>query len=404
MNSRERVRIALEHKEADKVPVDFGSSGVTGIHVSTLYQLRQALGLDKPGTPVKVIDPVQMLGEVSYDLVQALEIDTVRIGKASTAFGFRNENFKEWKFWDGTPLLIAEKINTTPDKDGNIYQYPEGDTALEPSAHMPKNGYYFDSLIRQEPIDEDKLDPRDNVEEYKPISESDLLYFKNSAEELFNNTDRAVVASFGGTDFGNVAQIPGTSLRRPKGIRDITEWYVSLAMRKEYVKKMFELQLEISLENLKKIKPLAEDKISVIMVSGVDFGTQNGPMVSPEAFEELFKPYYKKVNDWIHKNTKWKTFYHSCGGIAPLLDQFYEMGVDILNPVQTAATGMDPVMLKEKYGKKFTFWGGGIDTQSTLPFGTPEEIKAQVKERFRIFSPDGGFVFNSIHTSRRESL
>ena len=397
MNSRERVKLALEHKETDKIPVDFGSCGVTGIHVSALYQIRQALGLDKPGTPVRVVDPLQMLGEVTYDLVKALELDAVRLGKVSTPYGFRNENFKEWKFWDGTPLLVAEKFNTDPNPDGGIYQYPGGDKSLGPSAHMPRQGYYFDPIIRQEPFEEDKLDPKDNVEEYGSVSDTDLVLIKTNVEKLYAETDRALVASFGGTDLGNVAHITAPALKKPKGIRDITEWYVSLVARPDHIKKIFDMQIEIALPNLKKIHKTIGDKVSVVLISGADYGTQKGPIVSPETFANLFKPYYKRVNDWIHENTEWKIMFHSCGGIVPLLDHFYEMGVDILNPVQTSATGMDPVMLKEKYGKKFTFWGGGIDTQKVLPFGTPEEVKKQVKERFRIFSPGGGFVFNSIH-------
>ena len=397
MNSRERVNLALEHKETDITPVDFGSCGVTGIHVSALYQIRQAMGLDKPGTPIKVVDPLQMLGQIDFDLIQALELDAVRMGKASTPYGFRNENFKEWKFWDGTPLLVAEKFNTETNPDGSIYQYPGGDKSLPPSAHMPSQSYYFDPLIRQEPFDEEKLDPKDNVEEFKPISDSDLALFKTSVDKLYSETDKAIVASFGGTDFGNIAHVPAPALKKPKGIRDITEWYVSLAARPEHIKKIFDLQIEIALGNLSKIHKAVGNKVSVVLVAGADYGTQNGPMVSPAAFAELFKPYYKRVNDWMHKNTQWKTMFHSCGGIVPLLDHFYEMGVDILNPVQTNAAGMDPAFLKKNYGSKFTFWGGGIETQKTLPFGTPEEVKNQVKERFSIFSPGGGFVFNSIH-------
>jgi uroporphyrinogen-III decarboxylase len=139
------------------------------------------------------------------------------------------------------------------------------------------------------------------------------------------------------------------------------------------------------------------DKIELMQISGTDFGTQRCEFISPDLFREFYKPYHKKINDWVHNNTNWKTFYHTCGSVVNLLDDFVDSGMDIMNPVQCSATGMEPKFLKEKYGGKLTFWGGGIDTQNTLPFGTPEEVKAEALERLKIFAPGGGFVFNTIH-------
>lgn len=204
MNSRERVKLAVEHQETDITPVDFGSCGVTGIHVSALYQIRQALGLDQPGTPVKVVDPLQVLGLVEFDLVQALELDAVRMGKVSTPYGFRNENFKEWQFWDGTPLPVPEKFNINSNPDGSIYQYPGGDKSLGPSAHMPGCGYYFDPIIRQEPFDEEELDPKDNVEEFRPVSDADLELFKTNVDKLYAETDQRPGGSTHLESIGNV--------------------------------------------------------------------------------------------------------------------------------------------------------------------------------------------------------
>jgi uroporphyrinogen-III decarboxylase len=135
----------------------------------------------------------------------------------------------------------------------------------------------------------------------------------------------------------------------------------------------------------------------VIQTNGTDFGTQNGPFCSPEQYRELFLPYQKRVNGWIHANTKWKTFMHSCGSIMPLLDLIVEAEFDILNPVQCSAQNMDAQELKKRYGKSLTFWGGGVDTQKTLPFGTPQEVRDEVKRRIDVFAPGGGFVFNAIH-------
>src|SRR5208337_1092551 len=141
MNPRERVNLALQHKEADRVPLDLGGSTVSGMHVSTVYRLRQALGLDKPGTPVKIIEPFQMLGEIKPDLVAALGIDVVMLAGSRTAFGFKLEGWKEWTSFDGTPTLVPEGFNTIPEPDGDILMYPEGDRSAPPSGRMPRNGF-----------------------------------------------------------------------------------------------------------------------------------------------------------------------------------------------------------------------------------------------------------------------
>jgi len=151
------------------------------------------------------------------------------------------------------------------------------------------------------------------------------------------------------------------------------------------------------LRNLELIRQAVGDRVDVIFVTGTDFGTQNGPFLSPELYRELFKPFHKRVNDWVHTHTRWKTFIHSCGGVEPLIEDFIEAGFDILNPVQCSAAGMDPELLKQKYGDRLVFWGGGVDTQRTLPFGTPDEVRREVRERLEIFGRGGGYVFNPIH-------
>ena len=141
---------------------------------------------------------------------------------------------------------------------------------------------------------------------------------------------------------------------------------------------------------------LGED-IDVLFVTGTDFGTQRGPFISPNDYCDLYKPFHERINDWVHSNTTWKTFIHSCGGVEPLIGHFIEAGFDILNPVQCSAEGMDPEHLKRTFGDEVTFWGGGIDTQKTLPFGTPEEVREEVRRRVEVFGEGGGFVFNAIH-------
>jgi uroporphyrinogen-III decarboxylase len=168
-------------------------------------------------------------------------------------------------------------------------------------------------------------------------------------------------------------------------------------MRPDYIKAIFDHQADVAIENLKRLHAVVGDRISVIQTNGTDFGTQNSPFCSQEQYRDLFLPYQQRVNGWIHANTNWKTFMHSCGSIVPLLDLIVDAGFDCLNPVQCSATGMDPQLLKKTYGKSLVFWGGGVDTQKTLPFGTPDQVREEVKKRIDIFAPGGGFVFNAIH-------
>jgi len=396
MTSRERVQLALEHKEPDRVPIDLGSSTVTGMHVSSVYLLRQALALDPPGAPVKVIEPYLMLGEVAPDLQDALGIDVAGILPPTNFFGFRNEGWKEWQLDDATPVLVPGLFNTEREADGSVLQYPQGDRGAPASGRMPAGGFYFDTIIRQEPIVEERLDPEDNVEEFRPISSEALAHFAREAGRL-SATGRAVIANFGGTGFGDISAVPAPSLKQPKGIRDVEEWYISLATRRDYVYRVFQCQTEIALANLEKVRQVVGDRVMVARITGTDFGAQTGPFISPRTYRDLFFPFHKAVCDWVHANTSWKAFIHSCGSVRALIPDFIEAGFDILNPVQCSAAAMDATALKREYGDRLVFWGGGVDTQCTLPFGTPEEVWAEVRERIRTFSPGGGFVFAAVH-------
>jgi hypothetical protein len=396
MTSRDRVETALAHKEPDRVPIDLGASAVTGMHVSSVYLLRQALGLDEPGTPVNVVEPYQMLGEIAPDLMDALGVDVVGLGGTATLFGFKNENWKAWTLFDGTPVLVPEGFNTDPEPNGDILMYPEGDKSAPPSGHMPKGGFYFDTIVRQQPMNDAQLNVEDNLEEFQPISVEELDHFRDEADRL-HKTGKAILATFGGTAFGDIALVPAPWLKQPKGIRDVAEWYMSTVSRRDYVYEVFDRQCEIALANLENIYEAVGDKVTAVFVTGTDFGAQHGPFISPVAYCDLYKPFHKRVNDWIHRNTTWKSFIHSCGSVRAFMEDFIDAGFDILNPVQCSAANMEPDALKEHYGDRIAFWGGGVDTQKTLPFGTPDEVRAEVAERIRIFGAGGGSVFNPIH-------
>ncbi|MGD0091784.1 MAG: uroporphyrinogen decarboxylase family protein [Planctomycetota bacterium] len=394
MSSRETVRTALAHKTPPRVPVDFGSTAVTGMHVSCVAALREHYGLEK--RPVKVHEPYQMLGWIDEDLRAALGVDAAAVFPWKTLFGFANEGWKAWRTGDGLEVLVPRDFNTTVDAHGDTLIYPQGDTAAPPSGRMPKGGHFFDTIIRQPPVDEATLKPEDNLEEFGPIGEEDLARLEQGAKAAAAG-GHAVVATPGGMAFGDIALVPAPFLKHPKGIRDIEEWYVSTVLRRDYLHQVFSKQLEYALANLERIHARAGNTIDVVFVCGTDFGTQCSSFCSVATYRELYLPYYKQVNGWIHRHTEWKTFKHSCGAVAKFIPGFIEAGFDILNPVQCSAAGMDPARLKQEYGRDIVFWGGGVDTQQTLPFGTPEQVRRQVLERCEIFSKDGGFIFNAVH-------
>jgi hypothetical protein len=397
MNSREVLQKALNHEETEKLAVDFGAGGQTGIVASTIYKIKKHYGLLEKDERIKITEPYQMLGEVDEKMRDFFNLDVIGIHSLSNFFGFNNENYKPWTLFDGTPVWVPDLFNTEPNEDGGIYMYAEGDESYPPSAVMPKGGFYFDSTKRQKPIDESKLDPRDNAEEFGLISQQELDHFKTEVDNAYANTERGIYLTIGGAGFGDIAIVPAPFAKDPKGIRDVAEWYMSMALRPDYVKKVFEIQAEFALENVKSIYKAVGEKVQVVFMSGTDFGMQSGPMLSEATYRDIYFPYQKKLNDWIHANTGWKTFIHTCGSVEPLLNSILEAGYDVVNPVQCSAANMDPQMLKDKYGERAVFWGGGVDTQKTLPFGTPEEVKAEVKERIRIFRKGGGFVFCTIH-------
>ena len=391
--SRERLIATLNHKQPDRIPIDFGGTATTGVHVSCVAALRDYYGLEK--RPVRVHEPFQMLGTLEEDLQDAMGLDVIGAVCA------------HYHVWLPGRRLEGMAIERAGSPGSRGFQYdgryrrehvdlPEGDMTVPPSGRMPSGGYFFDCIVRQGPIDEDKLNPEDNLEDFSSISQADLDHIVG-ATRAAAASGRGVIATFGGTALGDIALVPAPFLKHPKGIRDITEWYVSTSSRQNYVHKVFERQCEIALENLEKIHDAIGDIVQAVFICGTDFGTQTSAFCSVKTFNNLYFPYYKKVNDWIHSRTQWKTFKHSCGAVSKFLPSFIDAGIDILNPVQCSATGMDPEQLKASFGDRLVFWGGGVDTQRVLPFGTPAQVREQVLRRCEIFAPGGGFVFNTIH-------
>ncbi len=403
-DSRKRLIQTLNHEEPDRVVVDLGATAITGINANALDRTRKALGLDN--RKVKIHEPLQLLGEIEEDVREKLGLDCVELSTGGTLYGFSNSGRKPWTMQSGLEVDVPTDFNTTVDEQGRTYLYPCGDLSAKPAAMMPKDGFFFDNITRGniDDFDEDTDSAKEDYkDDYGILSDEDLRRLEDRCNHLFNNTDYGIVYSGALASIGDFALMQGPNVRNPKGIRDLSDLMMAHQICPHYIHDIYAMHTEVGIENAKLIKQACGDKIQAIYVSGTDFGMQNAPFMSLDAFREFYKPYYVKINSWIHENTTWKTFFHSCGAITTFLQDFYEMGADILNPVQLSAAGMDGKMLKEQWGDKFVFWGGGVDTQKTLPFGTPEEVYEEVLSRLEIFAPGGGFVFNAIHNIQSQT-
>lgn len=393
MTSKERVQNAFAHKISDKVPVDFGGMGCTMINAMIMKELREYFGLEK-NLP-KISDMGTMAAFMEPDLAECMGCDVFQLNGYGDSFGHSNVAWKEWNY-RGIDVLIPANCEIRDDGKEGYYVFPQGDASCVPSGHMPAGGYYFDALVRTDEFDEDTADPKDNAEDYGAVSQEQINYHRN----LLNNIkdyQKAIQVSPAYMALGDAFNIPGQNLKNPKGIRDISEWYMAPLLYPDYVCDVFEIGVEQSIANLKKYWDEFGNQIDVVQTCGTDFGSQRGLMMSLDTFEEIYMPYYKMLNSWIHENTTWKILKHSCGGIYDLIPCFIECGFDAINPVQCSAEGMEPQRLKQTYGKDILFWGGGVDTQKTLPFGTPQEVYKEVLERMEIFSKEGGFIFATIH-------
>lgn len=288
-------------------------------------------------------------------------------------------------------------FQTTLDPDtGSTLIYPQGDRSAEPSGRMPKDGFFFDGIVRSGPVDLDAVGPEGNMEDAALLSDAELDAIEEDVR-AGNAAGDAVFASVVDTGLGDIAMVPGMKLIAPTGVREIADWYMLTAARPDVVAAIFDNVVEIGIENYRRLNARVGDMIDVIRLCGTDFGTQTSALCSVRTFDTLWRPHHARRCDWVHANTVWKTFKHSCGSVERFYESMIEAGIDIVNPVQCSAAGMDPRLLKEKCGGRLVFWGGGIATQQVLPFGTPAEVREQVLERLDIFSEGGGYVFNAIH-------
>jgi len=348
ISSRERVLAALSHEEPDRVPFDLGGL-VTTIQKTPYASLKKYLEI-KSDTKVIVRENVDPPAE----LLDRFSIDTRYI---------RLKPPKNWKF-------ILEPDNSYVDEWGVRWQKPKGSLYWDPVYSPLKNA---------------TLDDLDNYPWPDPDDPGRFEGLKEEAKKLHNTTDFAIVADTVGWGIFEFAWV---ALRGPGFLTD-------LIMDKSFATALLDKMTEIYLRLYRNYLDAVGEYIDVIMVMD-DLGGQNGPLISLEMYRELIKPIHKRQWKFIKENTDARLFLHSCGSVIQFIPDLIELGVDILNPVQVSAKGMNTSVLKSRFGDKITFWGG-IDTQQILPMGSADDVELEVKRRIADLAPGGGYVLTAVH-------
>ncbi len=389
MNSRERVLSALNFKEADKVPVDLGSNPSSGISAIAYANLVKYLGMDH--LPTLIYDVVQQLAQPDDAVLDLLGVDAIDMGRT---YNTRESDWQEVSLADGQKAYHPLWFKTEHRQDGYVARDSKGEVI----ARMPDGATFFDQTVfpYQDgyPSDFNGLgEQMDRVlwsafahspwdHSHQPGFWDDL---RARSLKLKEQSDRALVIVVGCNLFEW-----GTFLRR------IDNFLTDLFLFPSEVEALLDKLMEFHLQTLEKVIESVGD-IADVLRFGDDLGMSSGPFMAPETYQQFFKPRHTILNDYVKSNSNMKTLLHCCGSIYQLIPDLIEAGYDILNPVQTNTYQMDPVVLKQEFGKEISFWGGGCETAGMLNSESPETIRRHVLERMEIFSKGGGFVFNPVH-------
>jgi uroporphyrinogen decarboxylase len=372
VNSRERILTALRHQEPDHVPIDLGGMRATGITALAYRQLKEHLGITEGD--IYVYDTGQQLAVMESPILDLFGLDVVPLDL---------DQLRGWQPYtlpDGRPARIVAGFTTETAPDGSAYQLEDGRRVR----YRPSSSQYFYRIYH--PLAE-ATTPAD----LQPFllwsySDDELTLLRDGARYLYENTDYAIMGNFG-----------GSILEAGQGLRGWEQFMIDLARGGIFLEAFLERLTEVHLANLARYLDAVGPYIQIIAMVD-DLGTQHGLQISSQTYRRWIKPCHTRIYGYIHQHyPEIYVFLHSCGSIYPLIPDLIEAGVQILNPVQISAAGMDPVRLKQEFGADLTFWGGGCDTQHTLPRSTPEEVAAEVKRLLGIFTPGGGYVFNQVH-------
>jgi uroporphyrinogen decarboxylase len=359
--SRRRVETALNHQEPDRVPYDLGGTILTGIHEQAYRGLRARLGLRE--VEIQIEDPIQQLALVHEDVKRLLQVDVYGINPGKAA---RTAMRAPWSESGYDKLQDEWGIEWWKPQDG---------------------GFYYD--MRRHPLAE--TDTVAGLAKYKfpdPLDPGRYEGMAERADELMNRCEVAYVLG-----------------RNAPGIFEIALWmrgfenfFCDMIANVAFAETLLDIIMEVKMKYW--ARALALVGPNVMMVSEADdLSSQDRCLVSPELYRKLIKPRHTKLFAFIKKQARVpvKIFYHSCGAIFELIPDLIESGVDVLNPVQVSAAGMDTKRLKKQFGKDITFYGGGVDTQQVLPQGTPRQVRDEVRRRIEDLAQGGGFIFNTVH-------
>lgn len=391
MNSRERVIAAINHEPVDRIPIDFGGHRSSGIMAMAYARLKRHLRITSGD--IYVYDMPQQLAIVEPEILDLFGVDTIEMGRG---FLIDNEEWKEWVLPDGTPCKIPKYIQIK-DRSGDWYLLAKDgrDLAVQKKGSPFMEHIHFPMAERDfESDDFDDLAEQFNYSMWTGVAtagghlaldDKGLQELAAGARKLRESTDRAIIGLFG----GNMFEIPQYLFRMDK-------YFTYMGLYPEAVIRLSEKLFELHLNNLEKWLTAVGPYIDVILF-GDDFGTQMGPFMSTAMYRKYYKPYQQKLWKRTKELADVKIMLHSCGGIEPLLDDLIDAGLEAVNPVQISCNGMDPKHLKEQYGSRICFWGGGCDTRDILPLQTSEEVTAHVRKQVEIMRQGSGFVFQQVH-------
>jgi len=350
---------ALNHREADRIPFDLGSTQVTGIHQVAYRALRKAIGL--PELAPQLCDHIQQLALPDPDFLERLKVDTR---------GLYPLNSHNWN------------VNVVIQEDNWVYHDEWGIVHRRPYPY----GLYF-SIFRV-PLDDPELSIND-IENYPwpKMDDPQRIRHLRSQAEVYQSQGYAVVLK---DPFAGIFEMA----QRMVGMENLL---VMMLTQEKLAEALFEKMSHLKLAFWEMALPQLADMVDVISQTD-DYGTQQSQLISPRMYRRLIKPYWRSVLQRIRQLAPHaRLFFHSCGNVRPLIPDLIEIGVDILNPIHIRATGMEPGALKRDFGDALVFWGGGVDTQNVLPYGSPKEVKEDVQRNIQALAPGGGFVFSAVH-------
>ncbi len=383
LSSREQVRMALNHEEPDRIPVDFGGSRITGIAAIAYRKLIRKLDLEED---VRIYDIKQQLAWPSMTVTNRLGGDVAFLTRLGPTTGMPFLEIDQWKpgiMTDGAPCLVPAAYIPLFQPGGAIEIWRDG---VRYARHSP-GSMYFDACFAPLAGAETAKDI-DNFDWPDPWTDHEEQWLRVQARKLFEETDKSLFAALPMylCSFFEIGLM----------LFGYERFMENLLLKPELIEYWLDAKLEHDRKILDKFLSVVGPFIDVIQMND-DFGAQDSMQIPPSLYRSMFKPRQKKWIEFVKARTKAKVFIHCDGAVEEILADFIEIGIDILNPLQTSARGMNPENIKRTYGKSLSFWGGGVDTQSTLPFGQIQDVRREVQERIKTLGKGGGFVFATIH-------